>query len=200
MTNWSKNCGTESLKRYLCFFRALMFDYKHLKMGVILWGWMDWWTELHTTSLVTKVITDCKMLWMCWDQADKWGEPAEPKARKNIWETPSWKLTSGLRAGTFCLCNQNMFLSVLVEASHRELGFYCSTVWKNADYRRTHDQGDKKSYIISIKNNYVFVNISPDLLLAFKSQSCTCLHQKTVLHHFVQFQNLSYLVADKRWA
>lgn len=73
-----------------------------------------------------------------------------------------------------------------------------STVWKNADYRRTHDQGDKQSYIISIKNNYVFVNISTDLLLAFKSQSCTCLHQKTVLHHFVQFQNLSSLVADKR--
>lgn len=76
----------ESLKRRLRFFRALMFDYKHLKSHIVrMNGLMD--TELHTTSLVTKVTTDCKMLCMRRDQADKQGEPAEPKAGKNIHET-----------------------------------------------------------------------------------------------------------------
>lgn len=107
MTNWFKSHGTESLKDFCVFLRAINLVMNTYKWHHIMRLNGPMITELRTTSLVTKVMTDCKMLCMYWDQTDEQGESAESKVGKNIQETPSWKLSSRLTTGTFCFCKQN---------------------------------------------------------------------------------------------
>lgn len=98
MTTWFKNHGMESLKDF-CVFESNKFGYEHLQMASY---YEDEWT-------------DCKILCMYWDQTDEQGESAESKVGKNVQETPSWKLSSGLATGTFCFCKQSTVLQSLFQ-------------------------------------------------------------------------------------